>query len=50
MTKDDLSENWNVNAFFWILVEEAAETVLEKEIREWSGNTIGSDFEAELVD
>lgn len=34
MTKDDQSENWNINAFFWILVKEAAETVLEKDMRE----------------
>jgi len=34
MNKDDQSENWNINAFFWILVEEAAEAVLEEGIRE----------------
>lgn len=34
MTKGGQSENWNINAFFWILVKEAAETVLEKDMRE----------------
>lgn len=29
MTKDDISENWNINNFLWILVKEAS--VLEKE-------------------
>lgn len=50
MTKDDQPENWNINAFFWILVKEAAETVLEKDVRELSGNMIGSDIEVELLD
>lgn len=44
MAKDDPSENWNLNAFFWILVEEAAGTVLEKDTREGH-----SDFKVECL-